>query len=66
VPRFCYANEKEIAKCRSTNIRALANAERPGDKLAFAKYMADHKLEIAEKVRTDTEAEQKRTTLGDG
>ena len=50
----------------SEGLRALANAERPGDKLAFAKYMADHKLEIAEKVRADTEAEQKRTALGDG
>jgi hypothetical protein len=47
-------------------LRHMAEAQYPGDKNAFAKFMKDNTLEMAEKVRADNERQQKVGALGNG
>jgi hypothetical protein len=47
-------------------LRRMAEAENPGDKNAFAKFMKDHALEMAEKTRADYARTQKAGAIGNG
>jgi hypothetical protein len=47
-------------------LRHMAEAQYPGDKNAFAKFMKDNTLEMAEKVRADNAQQQQQTALGNG